>query len=98
LDLEQIIFKLKESIEKDYGDYGRTQYIIEKLQKDAQLPKSDYLYIDRMIKLCEPVIEAYEDKKIIENNLSNDLIKCHHCERQMLWKNPNNQNNTWTRD
>ncbi|MEX0861477.1 RAD55 family ATPase [Nitrosopumilus sp.] len=83
MDLDQIVFKLKESLEKDYGDYGRTQYIIEKLQKNVQLPKSDYLYIDRMIKLCEPVIEACEDKKIIENSLSEDLVKCHHCEMQI---------------
>lgn len=83
MDLDQIIFKLEESLENDYGDYGRTQYIIEKLQKNAQLPKSDYLYIDRMTKLCEPVIETYEDKKIIENNVSEDLIKCHHCEMQI---------------
>lgn len=99
MDIEQIIFKLKESLEKDYGDYGRTQYIIEKLQKDAQLPKSDYLYIDRMIKLCEPVIEVFEDKKTVENSLSKDLIKCYHCEMEIKLDSKSiRKNNFWFHD
>jgi len=53
LERDLTIAKLKESLKKDYGDYGRTQYIIEKLQKDSPLPKSDQSYIERMIKLCE---------------------------------------------
>jgi len=73
-----IITKLKETLEKDYGDYGRTQYVIEKLQNDLPFPKSDHLYIERMIKLCEPIIE--EPKKTIEIVLPSDLIKCYHCD------------------
>jgi hypothetical protein len=38
LEKELIITKLKESLEKDYGEYGRTQYIIEKLQKELSFP------------------------------------------------------------
>ena len=62
METEQIISKLKESLEKDYGDYGRTNYIIEKLENKFLLPKSDYLYIDRMINLCTPIIEEIKKK------------------------------------
>jgi circadian clock protein KaiC len=83
LEIEQIISKLIESREKDHGDYGRTQYIIEKLSKNHELPKSDHLYIDRMIKLCEPIIEEKVPEQIIENVLSEDLIKCYHCDLEI---------------
>ena len=83
METDQIISKLKESLENDYGDYGRTQYVIEKLQKEEQLPKSDYLYIDRMINLCKIVIKEQETEKIIENILPDDLINCHHCNLQI---------------
>jgi len=99
LDVEQIILKLRESLEKDYGDYGRTQYIIEKLQNDAQLPKSDYRYIDRMVKLCEPIIEVCENTERNENILSEDLIKCHHCEMQIKLDSKSiRKNNFWFHD
>jgi len=81
LEKDLIITKLKETLEKDYGDYGRTQYVIEKLQNDLPFPKSDHLYIERMIKLCEPIIE--EPKKTIEIVLPSDLIKCCHCDFTM---------------
>jgi len=83
METEQIISKLKESLEKDYGDYGRTQYIIEKLLKNEELPKSDYLYIDRMIMQCEPIAEESEPEEIIEDILSEDLIKCYHCDAEI---------------
>ena len=78
MEKDHTITKLKESLEKDYGDYGRTQYVIEKLQNDLSIPKSDHLYIERMIKLCEPIFE--EPKKTIEIVLPSDLIKCYHCD------------------
>ena len=79
METDEIISKLEESLGKNHGEQGRTQYVIEKLLKNIQLPNSDYLYIDRMIKLCEPEIIESEPEKIIENILSEDLIKCHHC-------------------
>jgi len=78
LDKESIISKLKESLEKNYGDEGRTLYIIEKLQKDLQLPKSDHLYSERMIKLCEPEIKGPE--VISEIKSTSDLVKCNICD------------------
>jgi len=77
------IAKLKESLEKDYGDFGRTQYVIEKLQKELPFPKSDHLYIERMIKLCEPIIEEPSPKKVPEVGSSSDLVKCHLCDLQI---------------
>jgi len=77
LDKESIISKLKESLEKNYGDEGRTRYIIEKLQSDRQLPKSDHLYIERMIKLCEPEIK---EPKVVSKVSTSDLVKCHICD------------------
>ena len=77
------IAKLKESLEKDYGDFGRTQYVIEKLQKDLPFPKSDHLYIERMIKLCEPIIEEPNPEEVLEFVSSPDLVKCHLCDLQI---------------
>lgn len=79
METEQIILKLKESLEKDYGDYGRTNYVIEKLENKVLLPKSDYLYIDRMINLCTPIIEEVKSKENSAVILLDDLIKCYHC-------------------
>ena len=77
------IAKLKESLEKDYGDFGRTQYVIEKLQKDLPFPKSDHLYIERMIKLCEPIIEEPSTEATTDEEPSTDLVKCHLCNLQI---------------
>ncbi len=83
MEKDNIITKLKETLEKDYGEYGRTQYIIEKLQKDSPLPKSDQSYIERMIKLCETIIEEPEPEEISKYKSSFDLIKCHLCNLQI---------------
>ena len=96
MEKELTITKLKESLEKDYGDYGRTHYIIEKLQKEAPLPKSDNLYIERMIKLCEPIIEEPKLEEISKYTSSSDLIKCHHCNLQIkLDEKSIRKNNSW---
>lgn len=81
MSTNDIILRLEESLENDFGDYGRTNYIIEKLEKGGQLPKSDFLYIDRMIKLCEQVsIEVPKEPEIVLENIpSEDLIKCNSC-------------------
>ena len=97
MEEESIISKLKKSLEKDYGDYGRTQYVIEKLEKDIPLPKSDHLYIERMIKLCEIVIE--EPEEIPEIVLSENLIKCYHCDLLIdLDEKSIRKNNFWFHD
>jgi len=77
LEKDLTILKLKASLEKNYGDSGRTQYIIEKLQKESPLPKSDHLYIERVIKLSELVFEKPEEISRFVSSL--DLIKCYHC-------------------
>jgi len=97
LEKELIILKLKESLEKDYGDYGRTQYVIEKLKKELSLPKSDHMYIERMIKLCETVIE--EPEEIPEIVSYEDLIKCYYCNLQIeLDEKSIRKNNFWFHD
>ncbi len=81
MESNEIILKLEESLENNFGEYGRTNYIIEKLEKESQLPNSDYLYIDRMIKLCDKIsVKIPQETGIIfENILSEDLIKCNSC-------------------
>ena len=83
MEKELTIAKLKESLEKDYGDFGRTQYVIEKLQKELPFPKSDHLYIERMIKLCEPIIKEPDPEEVPEVGSSSDLVKCHLCDLQI---------------
>ncbi len=83
MEKDLTIAKLKESLEKDYGDFGRTQYVIEKLQKELPFPKSDHLYIERMIKLCEPIIEEPDPEEVPEVCSSSDLVKCHLCDLQI---------------
>jgi len=99
LDSPEIISKLQDSLERDYGDQGRTLYIIEKLEKNAKLPKSDFLYIDRMIKLCKPIIEEQVKEEVIENILSEDLIKCYHCDLEIgLTEKSIRKNEFWFHD
>jgi len=98
LDIEQIITKLEESKEHDFGDAGRTQYIIEKLGKKDQLPKSDYLYIDRMMEMCESIFVKIPQETgiIFENVLSEDLIKCNICNIEIsLDEKSIRKNNFW---
>lgn len=98
MDIEQIITNLEESKEKDFGDSGRTLYIIEKLEKKEQLPKSDYLYIDRMMEMCESVfVEIPQENGIVfENILSEDLIKCNICNIEInLDEKSIRKNNSW---
>jgi len=83
LEINQIIQKLEESLEKDYGDYGRTRYVIEKLQKNQLMPKSDHTYIERMINLCEQQPLESEPEIIFENTLSENLIKCNKCDLEI---------------
>jgi circadian clock protein KaiC len=101
LEHNDIILKLKESLENDFGDYGRTNYIIEKLEKRDQLPNSDFLYIDRMIKLCEPIsIEVpHETEIIFENVLTEDLIKCDSCDIEINLEDKSiRRNDFWFHD
>ncbi|MFQ5781498.1 MAG: RAD55 family ATPase [Nitrosopumilus sp.] len=96
LEKEKIISKLKESMEKEFGDYGRTQYVIEKLEADRPLPKSDQAYIERMIKLCEQIGEALEPETFIEIIPSEDLIKCNSCNLKIkLDEKSIRKNNFW---
>lgn len=101
MEHKNIILKLKESLENDFGDYGRTNYIIEKLEKRDQLPNSDYLYIDRMMKLCEPIsIEDPQETEIIfENVLTGDLIKCNSCDIEINLEDKSiRRNDFWFHD
>ena len=86
-------------MQKEFGDPGRTNYIIEKLTKKLPIPKSDHLYIQRMIKLCEPVIEELEPEPIVEAILTSDLIKCHHCDSEIkLDERSIRKNDFWFHD
>ena len=99
MNLEEIISILEESIEKDYGDQGRTSYIIEKLENNKKIPKSDQMYIDRMMKLSKPIIEEKPPEEIIENILTEDLIKCHICDSEIaLTEKSIRKNNFWFHD
>jgi len=99
LEKDLTITKLKESLEKDYGDFGRTQYVIEKLQKELPFPKSDHLYIERMIKLCEPIIEKPDSEEIPEEGSFSNLVKCHLCDLQIkLDEKSIKKNNLWFHD
>ena len=99
MEKDLTITKLKECLEKDYGETGRIQYIIEKLQKESPLPKSDQLYIERMIKLCETVIEVIEPEEVTEIISSFDLIKCYHCDSDIkLDEKSIRKNDFWFHD
>ncbi len=99
MEKDLIITKLKESLEKDYGESGRTHYIIEKLQRESPLPKSDQSYIERMIKLCETVIEEQKPEEIPEIISSFDLIKCYHCDSDIkLDEKSVRKNDFWFHD
>ena len=99
MQLEETILKLKQSQERDFGDYGRTNYIIEKLEQNAKLPKSDYKYIQRMILSCGPIIKDPVREGIDEDILLEDLIKCYHCDLKIeLTEKSIRRNNFWFHD
>ena len=99
MDSSEIISKLQESIDNDHGDQGRTSYIIEKLENDSILPKSDQQYIERMVSLSEPINEESEPEIIFENVLSEDLINCNHCNLEInLEEKSVRKNNFWFHD
>ncbi|NJK77801.1 MAG: hypothetical protein HC944_02015 [Nanoarchaeota archaeon] len=45
---DEIIPLLEESLEHNLGDWGRTQYLIERIQKRQEIFQSDKKYITRM--------------------------------------------------
>jgi len=99
VETAQVIEKLKESMENAYGDQRRTEYVIERLEKNAPLPKSDQLYIERMIKMCEQIIEKVEIEVIPEPVLSKDLIKCYKCSLEIgLDEKSVRKNDFWFHD
>ncbi|MHA7647388.1 RAD55 family ATPase [Nitrosopumilus sp. S4] len=99
MEKEEIISKLSESLKRDFGDYGRTIYVIEKLKKNAELPKSDQLYVERMVKSCRPEEIPTQPKKIEENISSEDLIKCYQCDLNIqLDEKSIRKNNFWFHD
>lgn len=101
MESNEIILKLKESLENNFGEDGRTNYIIEKLEKESQLPNSDYLYMDRMLKLCEEVsVEIPQETEIIiDNVLTEDLIKCNSCDIEINLEDKSiRRNDFWFHD
>ena len=99
LESDEIIIKLRESLERNFGDYGRTQYIIEKLENKANLPKSDNLYIQRMMALNESIIFEPIREEIVENELSKELIKCYQCDLEIkLDEKSIRKSNFWFHD
>ncbi|MFQ5475863.1 MAG: RAD55 family ATPase [Nitrosopumilus sp.] len=99
MEKTEVIEKLKESMKNAHGDYRRTEYVIERLQNNAPLPKSDHLYIERMIKTCEQVTEKIEIEIIPEPVLPKDLIKCYKCDLQIdLDEKSIRKNNFWFHD
>ncbi len=85
METDEIILKLAESLENDFGDYGRTNYIIEKLEKGHHLPNSDFLYIDRMVKICEQISGEIPQKTETPSDtlLSENLIRCNSCNMEI---------------
>lgn len=99
MELKEIIEILRKSDDENFGDSGRTLYIIEKLEKNVELPKSDYIYVERMINLCEDIVEEEPIEEIIENVLSEDLIKCYHCDLKInLYEKSVRRRNFWFHD
>jgi hypothetical protein len=99
LELEEIIEILRKSDDEGFGDSGRTQYIIEKLEKNDELPKSDYIYVERMIKQCEEIVEEEPIEEIIENVSTEDLIKCYHCDLKInLYEKSIRKKDFWFHD
>ncbi|WP_246275290.1 RAD55 family ATPase [Nitrosopumilus oxyclinae] len=99
MKIKETISKLNESIQNNYGDPGRTLYIIEKLEKNRNLPKSDLAYIERIVKLCTLVFEESSPEKTVENIVLEDLIKCYHCDTEInLDEKSIRKNNFWFHD
>ena len=68
MEKDLTILQLKETLEKDYGDYGRTQYIIEKLEKDRIAKK--------IINLNSKVqtMQNHFEKKMVDTKSKYELL------------------------
>jgi len=87
LNDEEIIVMLEESLQYNLGDWGRTQYIIERIQKKMEIFQSDKKYIDRMLdgiqKIHQTLLEIEKTEKVKQKIFVQDLIKCDRCELEI---------------
>jgi circadian clock protein KaiC len=97
-----LIAKLEESLQNDLGDWGRTQYLIRRIQKKQEIFQSDKKYLDKMLESMQLKTQKInlEPKKIVlqnqQSSFIDSLIKCNHCDTVIeLNQKTIRKNNFW---
>ncbi|WP_297463165.1 ATPase domain-containing protein [Nitrosarchaeum sp.] len=84
---DELVAKLEESMQHNLGDWGRTQYLIERIQKEQEIFQSDKKYLDRMLaeiqKIHQRDLEGKNTEKVKQRIFVQDLIKCDRCESEI---------------
>ena len=86
---EDLIVKLEESLQMDLGDWGRTKYLIKRIQNKQVIFQSDQKYINKILESMELKIQRIELKseKSIQTNqqpsIIYNLIKCNNCDSEI---------------
>ncbi|MGI0056993.1 MAG: RAD55 family ATPase, partial [Nitrosarchaeum sp.] len=82
----ELIEKLEESLQNNLGDWGRTQYLIKRIQKKQEIFQSDRKYLNKILEsmqLKTQNIDLTSEKTIPTNQqpiFIEDLIKCNYCD------------------
>ena len=79
MSFDEALRILKKSLENDYGDWGRTEYLIKRFQNNQEIFESDKKYIQRLAAMLlsnekrtqrEPKVRVLEEPII-----TSDLIR-----------------------
>jgi len=84
LDKNFLISKLADAIDQSKGDFGRNQYLLNRIKQNKEFINSDKIYLERILELeILEIIEATNNQKIPFKDksvfLNPNLIKCATC-------------------
>jgi len=105
LNNADLIAKLEESLQNDIGDWGRTKYLIKRIQKKQEIFQSDKKYLDKVLESMQIKIQEVnlEFERTIQTNqqipIANNLIKCNYCDVEIqLNQKAIREKNFWFHD
>ena len=90
MDKNFLISKLADAIDQSKGDFGRNQYLLNRIKQNKEFINSDKIYLERILELeILEIIEAtnnqnqkipFKDKSVF---LNPNLIKCATCNNEI---------------
>ena len=73
---------LENSLKEDYGDWGRTQYLIKRILNNKEIFESDKKYIHRLNEVLESKKQVHIAKAelILDTDITKELARCNYCD------------------